>query len=215
MFSRPLQTSILNSGVFVASALPLVPDLGGGPTTLVSDTFTDTDTTVLTSHTPDIDDVGGGWSLSAGTIGTIDSNTAITGGNATRECYVIDAGAGSVSITADLRWYQNALVATHYNGIVFRVTGSTDYLFAGFNDTAFVLGKCVGGTYTAFDSSAFTPVIDTWYTIALTITGDDLSATLDGGYDVSATDTTSSGETVVGIISYRNRMRFDNFLVTG
>src|SRR5690606_26980026 len=65
---------------------------------LVYDTFTDADSTALTSHAPDIDAVGGGWTVVPTTViphiqGNRAASTGVCGA-------VIDAGQSEYKITA-------------------------------------------------------------------------------------------------------------------
>jgi hypothetical protein len=70
-----------------------------GPTVLFYDTFTDANGTLLTAHTPDVDVVGGGWVLDAGTI-TIQSNRAQATAALAR--YFVNAGHADTTVSMDI-----------------------------------------------------------------------------------------------------------------
>jgi hypothetical protein len=84
--------------------------------TLVYDTFTDADGTVLTSHTPDI---GGPWAEAANSI-TIQSNRIQrTDGSGARGANIVGVGA-NVELSARQWWATN-----NYNQLAFRNTRGT------------------------------------------------------------------------------------------
>jgi hypothetical protein len=74
------------------------PRGGGGSSTLLYDTFTDSDQP-LTTHTPDIDTVGGGWTAPTADFSSIVSNEAKV--TATDCINMVDVGATDVTIEVD------------------------------------------------------------------------------------------------------------------
>ncbi len=69
----------------------------GPPAILISDTFTDVDSTALSSHTPDVDWIGGGWSYAQGSLFTITGNELIVAQELNKA--IIDSGVTDVKIT--------------------------------------------------------------------------------------------------------------------
>lgn len=101
----------------------VIPAKKASATTLVNDTFTGTNGTALTAHTPDTDTEGGGWFnialRSFDTAGgvTIQSNQASMGTQLGG--VAINAGSADVIITAD--WtLANPIPANHRASLVFR-----------------------------------------------------------------------------------------------
>lgn len=95
--------------------------LGGGTDDplLVSDTFTDSNGTALTAHTPDIDTVGSGWVNQSGTY-QIDSNAAHRETGPTGSVVAIDAGNADVTVKSDIS-------AKTTSGIVARLSDDNNY----------------------------------------------------------------------------------------
>jgi len=128
---------ITNSGGAAAS----------GP--LVQDTFTDTNGTLLTAHTPDVDTVGGGW-VSWGNGGSIDiqSNKASTiggGSNPNFGSHYIDAGAADVDITSTY-----AVDASNDLGILVRYQDANNFWLlnlSGFSDALQISERNSGSWY--------------------------------------------------------------------
>lgn len=113
------------------------------PTVLLSDAFTDADTTPLASHTMD---VGGGWTEDAGTW-TVTSNTAR------------DAGAGSGYATADAGQLDIDVQVTfttaaiNNSGIVSRFANTPNFALFSITGTLFIF---IANVPTDRGSSAFT-----------------------------------------------------------
>ncbi len=71
---------------------------GGLPAILISDSFTDPDSTSLDAHTPDVDWIGGGWSITNGT-NTIQTNRSEPSVGGAWGMSQIDVGVSDFVIT--------------------------------------------------------------------------------------------------------------------
>lgn len=166
-----------------------------GPTTLIYDTFTDTNGTDLSAHTIAPTNIpGASWGASSGTL-TIQSNKA--GGN-TNGRYKLTSGV------SDCKVY----------GTIGTVTGGGNYavLYARWQDennhwrigfrhdlSAFVILEVNGGGITARASTAWTPANASHVTI-VTLNGTAIAADADAGtYSINYTSSSFQAQTVHGL----------------
>lgn len=182
-----------------------------GVTTILEDTFTDTDTTALSSHTPDIDTAGGAYANVAGSP-TIQSNKAQSNGSG--DLFSKNIGIdGSYSLSVEFT-PQTSLV-TH-RGVCLRIAGSTSYVVIGHGNggSTFIIGYRTGGGLTVVTSTAVSFSLGTTYTIAFTIdAASGITATLDGANQISGTAAVLTGNNNVGGL-FSTNSTFDNLLVT-
>ena len=76
----------------------------GGPTTLLYDTFTDTDTTALSAHTPDINTTGGSWALlNSSDIQIISNEAKVVGSPGDNVLYLMNVGVTDFTLTATFK----------------------------------------------------------------------------------------------------------------
>jgi len=95
------------------------------PPSYVEDTFTDTDTTALAAHAPDVDSVGTGWAdITAGI--TIESNKASDNDGA--RLSVIDAGAADITAQATMVIQGGG---NGFNGLSVRYQDTTHFIIGG------------------------------------------------------------------------------------
>jgi hypothetical protein len=174
-----------------------------GPVDFVTDTFTDTDNTVLSSHTGE---VGATWTQHpACTTGTIIilSNRAHKDTASGNGCYFASGVPANANYTVEVLEVDLTAV-----GLASRACGwmSTTGTFSAVcvgrqNTTAVELIKFIAGTGTQLDTAAVTFTTDQIRTLKLTRTGNDFEWFLD---DVSQgvftiTDTEVSGAGRAGI----------------
>lgn len=125
-------------------------------TPIVLDTFTDTDTTTLASHTPDVDTEAGGWTDVSSKY-TISSNAAITDG--TQSSYLdayIDAGEADVMVEVDGYWSETIKTWSY---ILARYTDANNLWLAG--QTSFGTTPWTWGIYEKNAGSYTTRASDT------------------------------------------------------
>jgi len=177
----------------VANAVVSGEAVGGGGSSLVQDTFTDTDSVLLVNHTPDVDTVGTGWILHVLTVGStngmlITSNKAQDSvGTATGSAYayVIDAGQADCTITSD---FFTGGTNGNLSGFSYRVPGAQDYFVAVMNTATDELRiyEETGGTATlrASSDTSVPFAISTTYALSLVLSGNSATLTV-GAQSVS------------------------------
>ena len=170
-----------------------------GPTTLVYDTFTDTDATALTDHTPDIDVVGGGWVFGLGSA-TVQSNVAAT--PAGDNYILIDCGQ------SDFR--MSITVANSASRILFRASDYNNlWLFYPADGTLY---ERVGGGYTirATTSSPVSyPCI-----VSIVTNGTQIDCSFSTGGSLGYSSSTHQTATMIGFGCWTNTTGFDDIEVT-
>lgn len=182
---------------------------------IVTDTFTDTNGVTLKNHTPDVAPEGsswGGYSIYDG-VGTIGSNTILGPAYG-----IIDSKAFNVTVT---------LTCTNsgdeYSGIILRgsLSSSDSYhVYVSADDDQFVIMRySSGGSATKVATKSVTIDAATAYTIVATANGTTISATLDGGNDISYSSATLNlGSTYHGLRIYSGSGLgdyADNFQIEG
>ena len=189
----------------------------GGVITLIYDTFTDTDTTTLETHTPDTDDVGSGWARGSGGSITISGNKALAPGTATQ--YSIDAGAYDAIVTADITFASSATA----QGLVAREQVSyfncwrVEVTSAGTSNPVLNLSSRES-TLTVRNSVTMTgegPLTGETWPMSVTCSGDDITGviTVNGtDYTVTYNSSLFNTSTKFGLRCISNS--YDEFLVT-
>jgi hypothetical protein len=175
--------------------------LPDGPV-VVSDDFQDAAGTTLTSHSPDIDLVGGGWQVEFGPnfeIASSGNEVRNTLGLDTPYYAVIDGKLEDNDITVDfLRTGQTAEV-----GIVFRWKDSSNHYRGVFDGTNGYLIKVIGGVEFLLDSGSSKWKAGDTATIRVVAHAGDIKLYRDAKEIATATDTELREETHIGLY-YRN-----------
>lgn len=174
---------------------------------IVQDTFTDTDGTGLASHTPDVDTVGAGWSVLSSTPVILSNRLDPAEGQA-----MIDSGIADGIVRADVYGRQNGGAV----GPAFRVQDASNMWFAviifGATDNFYIFQRS-GGSNTVRASTVVTVDLLTYYTIEVTLDGSSITATLDGGNEISFSSATLATETRHGYWNSSGGAYIDNFIV--
>lgn len=180
--------------------------------TLLSDTFTDTNGTALTSHTMD---VGGGWTAGTGTF-QVQSNAAKkTASSGIHDGVWADAGQADVSLSVDITWQA---LGDRSLGAALRVTDGTNrweaYYYAG-TDKIQLDEVTTGSNTTRASASAVGIASGNTYSLTASTSGTSLSVSLNGK-TASYTSSSYQTNTKFGLLDYNDTVSsFDNFLVTG
>ena len=167
------------------------------PTDLVIDTFTDVNATLLENHIPDLDVIGGGWSIMAG-VWTIRADIVYTSTQATRAGALIETGASDVRMSMICSC--NAALATmRYSGAIFRFTNVDNRWIVGFNNRtgAFDIMRVQGGVETVVASTPVT--ISGQHSVKVLAVGDQITGWFDDANAISTTDNFNSTVTAHGM----------------
>lgn len=189
--------------------------------TIVSDSFTDTDGTALTSHTPDTHGAdatyrevaifGGGLNFE------INNNKARpdTTGSTLVGAAVIDAGKSDVAVSAVVNkgGIGDAIGGV---GLCFRASGTSFYLLELVNSTVRIR-EYTSGVATVVDSAAFAYDASTDYELKVVLSGDSIVVYVDDVFILSTTDSTHSGtEHGISCTTFgAGRSTADNLLIVG
>lgn len=185
---------------------------------LVQDTFTDTNDTTLTNHTPDIDTVGSGWVARLGSA-KIYGNKA-TNPSAGATFTTINANESDVDIEAD---FYTANPNTNLNiqvGFMLRWADSSNFLIARYKwENQFVLdiSKWVNGVESSLGSTSYSWPYNTTHTLRVVANGPSIKLYVDDVEKISVTESFNQTETDHGIFiaSQGNNETFgDNFLIS-
>lgn len=180
---------------------PLSGDLGASAvTTYLLDTFTDTNGTVLTSHTMDI---GPGW--------TNDSAFFDIQGNATREQF---GTAGCVYSNAGVASGVYRVTVSAAGGFMaLRVTDSNNMIFAvNSNSTTLTLTRREAGADTVIISNASLSTISYPATFVITISGNNFTVLEQGtGQSIAGSDAFNASATRFGFRAQTALITYDNF----
>jgi hypothetical protein len=149
--------------------------------TYLVDTFTDSDSTALTSHTPDTNPAANNWTAVASNSFTINGNVAEAAdvSNNVLKQNVIDLEQSDVSIVARMRT-RNQSDATYWTGLIFRYLNSSNYwrleltINPNIGSVGFWVWKIVSGAETGvadLEGLPFATAINTWYDVRLHMSG--------------------------------------------
>jgi hypothetical protein len=193
--------------------------VGEAESQLVTDTFTDSNGTGLSSHTPDVDSVGGGWIEDFGSGADIqilsnkaeqtDNVPTYPGGVA-----FIDVGVADCSLSGV--WRSNPTFGTN-GGMVVRATDKDNGWYIRLqNAGVFEILERIAGSDTQRASVSPTVNLNTDYTITVQLSGTTITAQLDGGNEISYSSASfNQTETKHGIHLRRGGDKFDNLSITG
>ncbi len=199
-----------HTGLSGLSALVTGGGGGGGPTTQLLDHFTDTNGTAIASHTMD---TGAGWTLNSGSGVTIQSNKASW--NGTQAYITADAGQADVTQTALVK----NLTANSQRGLIGRFTDTSNLWVVGFNDQTttnnWTITEIASGTSTNRATGSVTLTQGVEQTVAVTYSGSTITATVNGGNQISYGSATSNQTaTRFGVRLATNLSTADDFQVT-
>jgi len=185
----------------------------------VSDTFTDTNSTLLSAHTPDD---GGPWVNNAGDF-VVFGNRALPSTDGLDHISTIDTGGTDLTATVDVHVANNARFA---GGIVFRFVDTSNYWLLriqrdGSSPAQVRLIEMTGGSETVRDTHDDESMGGTTVEIQVVVSGSSIIGKLNGSTVVSYNSATHASATKQGLENYYTtgdfgyiRHEFDNFEVT-
>ncbi|MCZ6538554.1 MAG: hypothetical protein O6922_01840, partial [Chloroflexi bacterium] len=217
MKSRPAAILLIVSvallmSIGIVAASDSAKKLPSGPV-VVKDNFNDTAGTTLTSHSPEIDEIGGGWQVEFGPnfeIAASGHEVRNTLGLDSPYYAVIDGKLEDNDITVDFtRTGQTSEV-----GIVFRWKDSSNHYRGVFDGKKGHIIKTVGGLEFLLDSGKSKWKDGDTSTVRIVAHAGDIKLYRDGTEIASATDTELREETHIGLY-YRNESKssIGNFTV--
>ena len=181
---------------------------------VVYDTFTDTDGTLLSDHTPEIYPAGSSWGGGAATnLTIINTNAACSPAlYGTSLGCGIDTGLVNCKITATVKaYYRNANTNYRNSGIRLRCNSAAD---SSYNDSSTwygvvvnscsdkfqIIEKASGNSFTVLSETSVTMDLATSYTLVATVSGTTITATLDGANEISySSASVNSSSTIHGV----------------
>ena len=183
---------------------------------ILFDKFTDTDSTAITSHTPDIAPVGSSWAYSEGTASQIQGNAwSADSDNGS----VIDCGESDVLVTAD---YNSAFLANNRSSIIIRYIDGANgwYCRIRTNEDDISINELTTGTWTTRATTSTTMTGANDYKIKATSVGNDITLystdeSAGGHKSVTYNSTSHNTATKVGLHTHTGSTltRIDNFAV--
>lgn len=187
----------LYGGAPLGNLVPNPSGRGGGPTVLMEDNFTGANGADVNGRTPDTKG-SGTWSANAGTY-TIQSNRAVKNNTTPLRPALYDVAQADVVVVGVVNLANTGAGVT---GVVARGTDASNFWVAGLLSTnAFNLYQCAGGVFTLRGTAAVTVSTGVNYTIRLACSGDTITATLDGGNELSFTSSLFQDRTQCGLYS--------------
>ena len=191
------------------------PMFGESTTTYVKDTFTDTDGTLLTAHTPDIDVLGSGWVDAAQGFMRVDGvnkcESQFNGGLAQ-----IDPNVSDYTYTVD---YETTTTTGATGEVHFRFTDASNTWVVRLYDLSgsqlMSLIEITAGAPTTRDSGVPVIAINTQYEIKIVTSGNSITVTFDGGTGLSYSSSVRNTVTPCGLKITNTQTRYDNLLITG
>lgn len=176
------------------------------PTPLLVDTFTDTNSTAIASHTPDSNPNGGSWLAHSGTW-DIQSNTL----NCATAATAPNGDAVSIPISS-ADFIMVATVPTNDNrGVCFRVTNNDNLWFARLTGVSIQLYRRESGSYTLEASGSGTSAAP--YTFAVVCQGDTISVHYGTTIITKTSATLNQTAARVGYLAVANSNTFDTLRV--
>ena len=188
-------------GVLTGTSTWTITD--GGLNILVQDTFTDTNGVLLAAHTPDIDDVGTGWSNVFGTA-DIQGNrlAALTNDGVESRClHVVDCGSSDFVYSSIVHTQASGNMAV---GLIFRYIDNANYIQCTLASPSYAIYERAGGVFTERGVATKASIGNSDYTMEITANGDSIGVTVDGVSPLDITLATHQTATQVGVYSKNN-----------
>jgi hypothetical protein len=184
-------------------------------TVVVLDNFTDSDAVSLDAHTPDTRPSSNMWTERVGDW-HIQSNRAALVTSLNASLATIDAGAAEGIVTIVARMNSTSTSTARLTGAVVRWQSAGYYWACGFligTNTLYILQFSGGAPTTRASDNTLSLSADTLYTVEVTLNGDDITATIDGGHSITYNSATGNSSTVHGITGRDTTALIDSFEV--
>ena len=176
---------------------------------LAQDYFPDTNGVSLDAHTMDIDP-GGGWNEDNGDWDIQSNRANATGAGPGGPGWIasVDVSQADVYIKAIVN-----LVADGSGGIIFRFQDNSNLWLVTLNDEfdTITLFDRTGGSWNSQDDDSVALSPSTDYVLEVWLSGNSISAKVDGGNEVTATSAYLNTKTKHGLRAGSSGIRFDDF----
>lgn len=178
------------------------------------DTFSGNSGISLADHTPDVDTVGGGWSIVGGAIDITNGNARGTtvGTSSPFNLAVIDCGLSDCVINATPNQHAELTVNPYHSRLIFRYVDTNNYwsiqtASSSANPLEWAIYEYTGGVgnkrASAFGVSGGIPY-DFYYGLTVTLNGTSIRAQIPSeGIDISTTSSVHQSSTIVGFVGIR------------
>lgn len=169
------------------------------PTAVVSDTFTDADSTSIASHTPTTS-YSGVWSQTAATSFYIQSNQLVANRFTDGDLATIEAGLSDLSISCSLIPFSTSGNRS-YPGLVFRYVDSSNfwYIYPDSDNDVLNLYRVVSGTHMLTMGYPIALSSAVVITVEVRVQGPNITIFLDGRELVTYVSTVHQTGTKVGV----------------
>ena len=179
----------------------------------LTDTFTDTAGTALTSHTAD---AGGSWTMVSGTSPVITAAGRVRNGVAGASSLLAyhSAVPPSADYEVSVDVVQISVTTSQIAGLITRYDSGSDSCYMAryiHNGTQIQLYRRVSGTFTLITSSTYSATINVPFRISCLLSGNDITVKVDGSTVITYTDGTPvSGAGRAGIALASNATPSDS-----
>lgn len=172
--------------VTLLAATPLAWSLPAPAVTVVSDTFTGTDGSLLSLHVPDVGQTKGGWAVTGSAPApTLAQGVVQVVAGAGQALATVDAGIADIDMSVDVRVGTAPLA-----GLAFRLMDANNHLLLVVNGDTLQFYRVQGGARELLASQALgTTGPGSTHRLGVRATGSTLQGWWDGVLTVKATDT--------------------------
>jgi hypothetical protein len=202
----------------------------GGPTgsttatvdpgsTLVYDSFQGSNGTNLTTHVPEVAQLGGTWTVTGGNGASLSGGRAVA--NATTSADVVTAlfETGMPNGTLDVLWRSGTTIPGNaFGGVVFRATDSLNYFFLEYWGQSVQLWKRTPEAFQPVTGGSVGDPGLAAHHLGVTFVGSSIRVMWDGVLLFTANDAFNQGATSAGLVwfpIYDPNASYDTFSVTG
>ena len=184
--------------------------------TVVRDTFTAADGTVLHGRAPDVNLPGGAWTTDGSPGVVMASGGARAGGWGNFTASLIEGGTPNGAVSTDWQPLGSESAYGPFLGLMFRATDANNFIQAGYWYGVLHVMRYVNGTPTLLGSLEIGSAGTAPHNLKVTLAGPNIGLWWDGQLKFTVTDTMFVAATKVGVRfanPYDYTSRYDNFTV--
>ncbi|MCH8222833.1 MAG: hypothetical protein IH868_05415, partial [Chloroflexi bacterium] len=193
--------------VLLAVSLTGASGASGINETVIEDDFSGPG--AIDGRTPTPVSTGATWSDAAGDWATNNAEFAHVDASVGQNWTVIETGISDSTVETEVFWKTGDKA-----GVVARFSSTSTWVMAWFDGTNLTLEESVGGTATTIATASPVWDSDTQKTISITLDGQNVTVSLDGVLEISATSSSSLlSNTKAGMYATNTLTTFDSFKV--